>query len=92
MLLDGKMYGFTFAKMVILPLIAGLFMILAHVPQDLQVVSLLMFGMPVANLPLIVFAEKGWPTQLCSEGIILTTILSVVTIPLVFMIYDWVLL
>ncbi|MDD6460619.1 MAG: hypothetical protein PUF70_08150, partial [Absicoccus porci] len=64
----------------------------AHVPQDLQVVSLLMFGMPIANLPLIVLAEKGWPTQLCSEGIILTTILSVVTIPLVFMIYDWLLL
>lgn len=88
MLLDGKMYGFTFAKMVIFPLIAGLFMILAHVPQDLQVVSLLMFGMPVANLPLIVLSEKGWPTKLCSESIILTTLLSVVTIPLVFMIYD----
>lgn len=92
MFLDGKMYGFTFVKMVILPLIAGIFMMMAHVPQDLQVVSLLMFGMPIANLPLIVLAEKGWPTQLCSEGIILTTILSVVTIPLVFMIYDWVLL
>ena len=92
MILDGKMYGFTFVKMVILPLIAGIFMRMAHVPQDLQVVSLLMFGMPIANLPLIVLAEKGWPTQLCSEGIILTTILSVVTIPLVFMIYDWVLL
>ena len=89
MLLDGKMYLFTFVKMVVIPVLAGLVMIVCHVPEDLLIVSLLMFGMPVANLPLMVLAEKGWPTKLCSNGIILSTILSVLTIPLVFMIVQF---
>lgn len=89
MLLDGKMYLFTFVKMVVIPVLAGLVMIVCHVPEDLLIVSLLMFGMPVANLPLMVLAEKGWPTKLCSNGIILSTILSVLTIPLVFIIVQF---
>ena len=40
MLLDGKMYLFTFVKMVVIPVLAGLVMIVCHVPEDLLIVSL----------------------------------------------------
>ncbi len=85
---DGKMYLFSAIKMVAIPAVFAIALIAIHVPKQIQILSVLMFGMPVGNLPLMVLTEKEWPTELCTEGIILTTVLSVVTIPVTIWIYN----
>ena len=49
--------------------------------EDLVPVCMVMFGMPVGNMPLILGNQKGIDGAACSAAIILTTVLCVFTIP-----------
>ena len=80
------MYAFAAIKLVAIPL--ALLPLLRLVTDDraLVAVCLVMFGMPVGNMPLILATERGLDGSTCSAAIILTTLLCVVTIPLLLMI------
>ena len=58
--------------------------LLRLVTDDTAILSvcMIMFGMPIGNMPLILGNQKGIDGSTCSAAIILTTILCVMTIPL----------
>ncbi len=43
---------------------------------------MIMFGMPIGNMPLILGTQKGMDCTTCSAAIILTTVLCVFTVPI----------
>ncbi len=78
---NGKLYLFTFVKLIVLPLIALVVLRILPIPADLLPLCIIMFGMPVGNMPLILGKEKGIDCTVCSAGIIMTTLFCIVTIP-----------
>ncbi len=78
-----KLYTFFAIKMILIPVILCFVIKAAPMSEELKYLTLLMVSMPVGSLPLLILAEKGWDCSFCSNGIIITTILSVVTLPLI---------
>lgn len=76
-----KLYIFSVIKLLILPLLMLPLLKLATDSQGLIFVCIVMFGMPIGNMPLILGNQKGIDGSTCSAAIILTTILCVFTIP-----------
>lgn len=78
-----KMYVFIAIRFLVVPVLIGI--LLRPFISDSTVfgVLVLMAAVPAANLPLMRVEEKGGDGQILSIGIILSTILSLVTIPLV---------
>lgn len=81
--LDGKMYLFVAIKLLVIPILAAL--ILRAVPWSGMVkgVFTLMLAMPVGSIIVMLAKEYGADEMECTKGIMLTTILSVITIPIV---------
>ncbi len=78
---DLRLYIFSGVKLLVLPLaLLPLLRLIFH-DESLIPVCMVMFGMPVGNLPLILGTQKGIDGTTCSAAIILTTILCVVTVP-----------
>lgn len=76
-----KLYIFSVIKLLILPLLMLPLLKLATDSQGLIFVCIVMFGMPIGNMPLILGNQKGIDGSTCSAAIILTTLLCVLTIP-----------
>lgn len=76
-----RLYVFSAVKLLILPL--AMLPLLKLVTDDAALISvcMVMFGMPIGNMPLILGTQKGIDGSTCSAAIILTTILCVFTIP-----------
>ena len=76
-----RLYVFSVVKLLVLPLL--LLPILRMVTKDapLAAVCMIMFGMPIGNMPLILGNERGIDGTTCGAAIILTTILCVFTVP-----------
>ena len=76
-----RLYVFSAIKLLALPL--ALLPLLQLVTGDNALISvcMVMFGMPIGNMPLILGTQKGMDGSTCSAAIILTTILCVFTIP-----------
>ncbi len=76
-----RLYVFSAVKLLLLPL--ALLPLLKLVTGDGALISvcMVMFGMPIGNMPLILGTQKGIDGSTCSAAIILTTILCVFTIP-----------
>lgn len=81
-------YMFSIVKLLILPLVSIFIMRQINLPQDLKLLFLIMFSMPVGSLPLMLLTERGWNTKLCSDCIMQTTLLAVVTIPLMVYVFQ----
>lgn len=80
---NGKMYLFIALRFLLLPI--GISLLLRLFIHDAMVygVIVLMACVPVANLPLMRVEEVGGDGRVLSCGIILSTVLSIITIPLV---------
>jgi len=76
-----RLYLFAAVKLLGLPLI--LLPLVRLVTDDPHIISvcMVMFGMPVGNMPLMLGNERGIDGRTCTAAIIMTTILCVVTIP-----------
>lgn len=83
--LDKKMYAFMAVKMLAIPIAAALFLKLLPWPALVEGVFILMLAMPVGSIVVMVAAEKGADALECTKGNILTTLASVITIPIVSM-------
>ncbi len=77
-----RLYVFAVIKLLALPLL--MLPVLKLVTDDAALipVCMVMFGMPIGNMPLILGNQKGIDGSTCSAAIILTTILCVFTVPL----------
>lgn len=80
---DGKLYLFIALRFVGVPVFLGfLFRLFIH-DSDIYNSMVLLSAVPVGNLPLMMAEEQGVDGRLLSKGIILSTLLSIITIPIV---------
>lgn len=79
----GKMYGFIALKFLLLPIAVSFLLRLVIKDEVVYGVTILMAAVPVGNLPLMRVEETGGDGTMLSKGIILSTVLSLVTIPVV---------
>ncbi len=80
---DMKMYLFTFLKMLVIPIIAAFVIRLFHLDPVLSGIMVLMFGMPNGSMAVMMAIDYGLDSSICSRGIVLTTLLSIITLPIV---------
>jgi hypothetical protein len=66
-----------------LPAIGVLLLKLFSLPEQVIGISAIMFAMPTGNLPVILANRYDVNSDICSSAIIITTLLSVLTIPLI---------
>lgn len=82
---DARLYLFSLIKLLVLPLAMLPLLRLATDDVQLIAVSMVMFGMPVGNMPLMLGTQKGIDCTTCTAAILMTTILCVFTVPLLLM-------
>lgn len=78
-----KLYIFILIRQILLPVMAAL--ILKHIFSNEMMVgaSVLLMSMPVANMPLMMAKQYDMECEVMSKGILLTTLLSLVTVTIV---------
>lgn len=79
---EVRLYFFSVIKLLVLPLL--MLPVLKMITKDPAVISvcMIMFGMPIGNMPLILGNERGIDGTTCSAAIILSTVLCVFTVPI----------
>jgi predicted permease len=80
---EVKLYPYVLIRMLLIPLLAAWIMKNLHVSHEMILAFTLMLAMPAANLPLIQAEKIGEDTSVLSHGIVMTTVLSLVTITIV---------
>ncbi len=80
---DWKLYQFTFLKMLVIPVAAAFLIRNFHLDTVVAGVMVLMFGMPNGSMPVILAEDYGLDSSVCSRGVALTTILSLITLPVI---------
>jgi hypothetical protein len=80
-----KLYGFVVLRFVLVPVLVACVLRLFVKDDMLYGVMVILTAVPVANLPLMRVEETGGDGTVISQGIILSTIMSVVTVPFVVM-------
>ena len=80
---EKKLYPFIILRFLVIP-VAVSFILRLFIRDDIVYgVTILMASVPVANLPLMRVEEVGGDGAVLSKGIILSTVLSLLTIPVV---------
>ncbi|MDE7358810.1 MAG: AEC family transporter [Lachnospiraceae bacterium] len=77
-----KLYAFTLLRQILVPI--GCMLLMRGVVDNKLILNtmLLMVAVPAANMPLMLARQMDMETEAISQGIILTTVLSLVTVPL----------
>lgn len=78
-----RMYLFLLLRMVVLPMVTAVLMKAVFTNSMMIGASVLMMAMPVGNMPLMLAEQRGMEDDILSKGIILSTLMSVVTITIV---------
>lgn len=78
-----KLYAFTLLRQILVPIGCVLLMRLFLTNRLILNTMLLMVAVPAANMPLMLAKQMDMEASSISQGIILTTILSLVTVPAV---------
>ena len=86
---NAKLYLLTLVKALFIPIILAAFLKQFDIDETLRSVLIIMSALPSANMPLMYAREYGAGEQTISAGIILTTLLSVLTIPAVVALYNF---
>ncbi|MCF0229718.1 MAG: AEC family transporter [Parasporobacterium sp.] len=85
---DVKAYRLSAFKLIAVPVIACLILSLFRLSPEIAGITLIMIAMPCGNLPLMLMKNAGYEANMCCNAIIMTTILSVGTIPLISLLYN----
>lgn len=85
--MDRRIYIFTLLKMFVIPFGISIFLHFFPVPKEIQILTLIMAAMPVGSMPQMLLDDRGITFDFCSDGIIMTTVVSVLTIPLLIMLF-----
>lgn len=80
---EARLYVYILARHILIPIAMGWALKFLIDDPDMVGALVLLIGMPVANLPLMMCEENGVDGTLLSKGIVLSTLFSLVTIPLV---------
>lgn len=84
-----KLYLFCILKLIIIPVIGILiFKHLPFMPEFIAELIVIMMAMPCGSMTLMLVQKSGMDETECCTGIILSTIFSVITIPLVAFLYN----
>lgn len=80
---EYRLYYFTIIKQIILPV--AMFPIIAYFVTDplLRGITLVNVAMPVANSAVLFANEYGGDVELAAKSVFITTLISVITIPLI---------
>lgn len=80
---DIKLYWFLLIRLIIIPISVAL--LVRNIPMDTQIlgVFILMFAMPVGSIVVLVAMEQGADATCCTKGSVVSTLLSIITIPIV---------
>lgn len=80
---EYRLYLFIVIRSILVPILVAFVMKL--VTDDMIIIGTLVLvsGMPVGNLPLMMAKERGLEARIISKGIIVTTLLSIITLPIV---------
>lgn len=82
---NGKIYAYTAVKMLLLPVLMIFLFRPFSVNPVIFGVFILQLAMPVGSIVTLVAKESGADETLCTNGIVLSTLASILTIPLVCM-------
>lgn len=76
-----KLYAFTLLRQILVPI--GCVLLMRGLIDNKLIVNtmLLMVAVPAANMPLMMAKQMDMDTDSISQGIILTTVLSLITVP-----------
>lgn len=85
--LNARTYIFCMLKLVVVPVIQIWIMKKFSISEELCQIYAVLAAMPVGTMPQIMAVERGVPAGRCSDTIILSTLLSIITIPLVVYFY-----
>ena len=80
---NRDMYLFSVIKMLLIPLAGGYLMKFLGVDEWMRNAFVLMLAMPAANMPLMMAKRNGEDTEILTQGILLTTMLTPVTLTIV---------
>ncbi len=83
MLSNRKIYWYTFLKMLALPIAAILLLKPFPVDKTLFGIFALELAMPVGSIVTLVAKEYGADETICTNGIVISTLASIATIPIV---------
>lgn len=77
-----RLYPFTALRLILLPVLC--IRLLRLLSGDMLLISTtaLLLAVPAGNMPLILSRQRNADTETLSQGILLTTLLSLLTIPI----------
>lgn len=80
---DVRIYIFVLIRMVLLPI--GLIFAFRSLPIDNVVfgIFIIEFGMPVGSIISLMAKENGADAEYCTKGVVLSTLASIITIPII---------
>ncbi len=79
---DTRLYIFTFVKMLCIPCLFLFVLRLLPIDDGLVSVCMVMFGMPVGNMPLLLINQEGTDSVTYTAAILMTTLACVFTVPI----------
>ena len=85
---DKQLIIFSIIKLIVIPIISVLIIVAFIQNEVIAGITVLMMAMPVGSMTAILAQEYGGNYELNSKGVAFTTILSVITIPVVFNIFQ----
>lgn len=80
----ASLIALTLLKMIIVPFILILIFKLIPAAQDVESIIILQAAMPVSTVLVMLCSEYGGDTKYSAEGVFLSTLASLVTLPLVY--------
>lgn len=86
---NGKAYLIAAIHLLLFPLIGAWIMKHLGVPEYLAQLCTVMFAMPVGSMPMLFATEYGVGEEVCSKSVVLSTLVTFLTMPLVMMIYPY---
>lgn len=80
---DAKMYLFLAIRLLVIPIVAALIIRNFTLPVEIAGVFIFMLAMPVGSIVVLLATEQGADERCCTRGSVLSTLFSVITIPVV---------
>lgn len=84
-----RTYIFCLLKLMVIPVVEICLLKRLPVSGDLCEIYAILAAMPVGTMPQIIAVEKGIPAGQCTDTILLSTLLSILTIPLIVYLYPF---
>ena len=82
-------YVISVIRLIIIPLVAMGILYFVPMTYEIKLCAVCALAMPLGLSPIVIPAAYGMDTKVASAMALISHILSVITIPIVFMLFDW---